>query len=72
MAPLLILIYKLKKGDLFFFSSWAESHPRCGASQYPSNMHTVIGHSMSKGIKKMSKVFTGCCLLLPLIILIKL
>lgn len=50
----------------------AESQPRRGASQYPSNMHTVVGHSMSKGIKKMSKVFTGCCLLLPLIILIKL
>lgn len=37
-----------------------------------SAVRTVIGHSMSKGIKKMSKIFTGCCLLLPLIILIKL
>lgn len=46
---------------------------RCSAPPLPlRNARTVIGHSMSKGIKKMSKIFTGCCLLLPLIILIKL
>lgn len=43
-----------------------------GPPPNPSNAHTGIGHSMSKGIKKMGEIFTGCCLLLPLIILIKL
>lgn len=75
------LIYKLRKGGLSPSLSGAPPlfWPRCWISTktwYPpwklSNAHTVIGHSMSKGIKKMSKTFTGCCLLLPLIILIKL
>lgn len=49
MVPLLILIYKLKEGRSL---SQAESQPRCGAPQFLSNMHTVIGRSMSKGVKK--------------------
>lgn len=63
------LICKLMKGGLFplLNRSQCTVPPR-----KPSNAHTVIGHSMSKGIKKMSKIFTGCCLLLLLIILIKL
>lgn len=42
------------------------------ASFGPNDANTVIGHSMSKAIKKMSRHFTGCCLLLSLITLIKL
>lgn len=58
------------RGGLFL--SLLNHHQGKSAPQNPSNAHTVIGHSMSKDIKKMSKIFTGCCLLLPLIILIKL
>lgn len=63
------LISKLMEGGLFPPLNLNQ----CSVPPWkPSNAHTVIGHSMSKGIKKMSKIFTGCCLLLPLIILIKL
>lgn len=37
----------------------------------PFDADRVMGHSVSEGIKKMSTCFAGCCLLLPLIILIK-
>lgn len=63
------LIPKLMEGGLFPLLNLNQ----CSVPpRKPSNAHTVIGHSMSKSIKKMSKIFTGCCLLLPLIILIKL
>lgn len=71
VGPPDIFIYNLMRGGLFVFSQLNHNQGRVPLKN-PRNTHTVIGHSMSKGIKKMSKIFTGCCLLLPLIILIKL